>query len=119
MMIDVNDFADLRAEVSKLCAAFPGECWRALDREAAYPAAFVNALTSAGYLAALIPEECGGSGLPFSAAAGHPRIGAACGMQWRLQTPGFDRSADRRLRAKRSAKMAIHAGAEAVYGLLE
>jgi acyl-CoA dehydrogenase len=68
-MIDVNDFADLRAQVSKLCLAFPGEYWRALDREAAYPAAFVNALSEAGYLAALIPEEYGGSGLPLSAAA--------------------------------------------------
>ena len=52
-----------------LCAKFPGEYWRALDRERAYPTAFVNALTEAGYLAALIPEEFGGSGLPISAAA--------------------------------------------------
>ena len=52
-----------------LCARFPGEYWRALDRDRAYPTAFVNALTEAGYLAALIPEEYGGSGLTVSAAA--------------------------------------------------
>ena len=69
MTIDVNDFAEIREEVRKLCAAFPGEYWRGLDREAAYPADFVNALSDAGYLAALIPEEYGGSGLPLSAAA--------------------------------------------------
>jgi acyl-CoA dehydrogenase len=55
--------------VRKLCAQFPGEYWRRLDREAAYPAAFVKAVTAAGYLAALIPEAYGGSGLPLSAAA--------------------------------------------------
>ena len=42
---------EIREEVAKLCAGFPGEYWRALDRERAYPAAFVGALTSAGYLA--------------------------------------------------------------------
>lgn len=61
--------ADIRAAVRALCAAFPGEYWRRLDRERAYPSAFVRALTEAGYLAALIPEEYGGSGLPLSAAA--------------------------------------------------
>ena len=51
-----------------LCAKFPGEYWRALDRERAYPAEFVAALTEAGFLAALIPEEYGGSGLTISSA---------------------------------------------------
>jgi acyl-CoA dehydrogenase len=69
MTIDVNDFAEIREEVRKLCAAFPGEYWRKLDREAAYPADFVKALGEGGYLAALIPEEYGGSGLPLSGAA--------------------------------------------------
>src|ERR1700750_417163 len=69
MTIDVNDFADIREEVRKLCAAFPGEYWRKLDRDSAYSAEFVKALGDAGYLAALIPEEYGGSGLPLSAAA--------------------------------------------------
>ncbi|GAB4181850.1 MAG: acyl-CoA dehydrogenase family protein [Thalassobaculales bacterium] len=62
-------FAAIRQEVRKLCARFPGDYWRALDREAAYPAEFVAALAQAGYLAALIPEEFGGSGLPLEAAA--------------------------------------------------
>jgi acyl-CoA dehydrogenase len=69
MTIDVHDFEDIREEVRKLCAAFPGEYWRKLDREAAYPGDFVKALGEAGYLAALIPEEYGGSGLPLSGAA--------------------------------------------------
>jgi acyl-CoA dehydrogenase len=64
-----HDYADIRAEVRKLCAEFPGEYWREHDRERSYPAEFVQALSAAGYLAALIPEEYGGSGLPISAAA--------------------------------------------------
>jgi alkylation response protein AidB-like acyl-CoA dehydrogenase len=64
-----DDYADIRASVRALCARFPGEYWRALDRERAYPTQFVAALTEAGYLAALIPEEFGGSGLTVSAAA--------------------------------------------------
>ena len=61
-------FEDIRAAVHDLCARFPGEYWRELDRERGYPLAFVDALTQAGFLAALIPEEFGGSGLPMSAA---------------------------------------------------
>jgi alkylation response protein AidB-like acyl-CoA dehydrogenase len=64
-----DEFADVRAGVRALCAKFPGEYWRALDRERAYPTEFVAALTKAGYLAALIPEEYGGSGLNLGAAA--------------------------------------------------
>ena len=64
-----DEFADIRESVRALCAKFPGDYWRALDRERAYPTAFVAALTEAGYLAALIPEEFGGSGLSISAAA--------------------------------------------------
>ncbi len=60
---------EIREEVRKLCAGFPGEYWRALDDETAYPTDFVQALSDAGYLAALIPEQYGGSGLPLSAAA--------------------------------------------------
>jgi alkylation response protein AidB-like acyl-CoA dehydrogenase len=62
-------YPEIRAGVRALCANFPGEYWRELDRERAYPTEFVRALTDAGYLAALIPEEYGGSGLPISAAA--------------------------------------------------
>jgi acyl-CoA dehydrogenase len=61
--------AAIRAEVRKLCAGFPGSYWRKLDRESAYPAEFVRALGDAGYLAVLIPEAYGGSGLELSAAA--------------------------------------------------
>jgi acyl-CoA dehydrogenase len=64
-----NDYPEIRSEVAKLCAAFPGAYWREMDRNRAYPTDFVHALTQAGYLAALIPEEYGGSGLPLSAAA--------------------------------------------------
>lgn len=64
-----TDHADIREGVAKLCAQFPAEYWRELDRAAAYPSDFVKALSDAGYLAALIPEEFGGSGLPLSAAA--------------------------------------------------
>jgi len=64
-----ENHADIREGVRALCAKFPGEYWRALDRERAYPTEFVAALTEAGYLAALIPEEYGGSGLGLSAAA--------------------------------------------------
>src|ERR1700752_1182705 len=64
-----EDLAQIRESVRALCAKFPGEYWRALDRERAYPGAFVAALTQAGFLAALIPEEYGGSGLTMSAAA--------------------------------------------------
>ena len=62
-------YDDIRDAVGKLCAQFPESYWRALDREMAYPAAFVQALTEAGWLGALIPENFGGSGLPLSAAA--------------------------------------------------
>jgi alkylation response protein AidB-like acyl-CoA dehydrogenase len=55
--------------VRALCADFPGEYWRKVDRERAYPTEFVDALTTAGFLAALIPEEYGGSGLTMTAAA--------------------------------------------------
>ena len=60
---------EIREAVQKLCANFSGEYWRKLDRDMAYPQAFVDALTEAGWLSALIPEEHGGAGLPLSAAA--------------------------------------------------
>ena len=68
-MTEVADLAPIREAVRALCADFPGAYWRALDRERAYPTEFVAALTKAGFLAALIPEQYGGSGLPMSAAA--------------------------------------------------
>jgi len=63
------DHQDIREAVRKLCEHFPGEYWRKMDTERAYPSAFVKALTDAGYLATLIPEEYGGAGLTLSAAA--------------------------------------------------
>ena len=60
---------EIREAVGKLCEQFPGAYWRKLDRDMAYPQAFVEALTQAGWLSALIPEEHGGAGLPLSAAA--------------------------------------------------
>jgi len=64
-----NDYADIRDAVNKICADFPGEYWRKLDAESAYPEEFVNALTESGFLSALIPEQYGGVGLPLRAAA--------------------------------------------------
>ncbi len=58
---------EIREAVRRLCARFPGEYWRELDRAREYPERFVKALTEAGYLAVLIPEDYGGSGLPLSA----------------------------------------------------
>ena len=65
----MQDYSDIREEVAKLCAQFPGPYWQAKDKVRAYPSEFVAALGEAGYLAALIPEEYGGAGLPLSAAA--------------------------------------------------
>ncbi len=65
----MQDFTPIREEVAKLCQQFPGDYWRAKDKDRAYPTEFVTALGDAGYLAALIPEEFGGAGLPLSGAA--------------------------------------------------
>jgi len=58
-----SDNSSLRDSVRSLCAEFPNEYWRELDRTRSYPEDFVNALTKAGYLAALVPAEYGGMGL--------------------------------------------------------
>jgi alkylation response protein AidB-like acyl-CoA dehydrogenase len=55
----------LRAGVLEICKRYPGEYWRDLDARREYPEKFVNELTQAGYLAALIPQEYGGAGLPI------------------------------------------------------
>ena len=65
----MRDWPEIRDAVARLCERFPGEYWRALDRERTYPTEFVQALTDAGYLSILVPEEYDGSGLPVSAAA--------------------------------------------------
>jgi len=59
---------EIRDAVRRLCADFPGEYWRRLDAERAYPTEFVRALTDAGFLSVLIPEAYGGSGLGLEAA---------------------------------------------------
>ena len=64
-----EDYPEVRESVRRICADYPGEYWRRLEDERAYPDEFVAALTEAGYLAALIPEEYGGSGMPLRAAA--------------------------------------------------
>ena len=62
-------YPEIRDSVARLCADFPGDYWRALDRTMTYPDAFVDALTRAGFLSVLIPERYGGAGLPLSGAA--------------------------------------------------
>ena len=64
-----NDYPELREGIQRICAKYPGEYWRGLEEREAYPTAFIKELTEAGYLAALIPEEYGGTGLPLRAAA--------------------------------------------------
>lgn len=64
-----TDYEELRDAVARLCAQYQGAYWRALDRDMAYPTEFVEALTEAGWLSILIPENYGGAGLPLSAAA--------------------------------------------------
>ncbi|MCH9671579.1 MAG: acyl-CoA/acyl-ACP dehydrogenase [Gammaproteobacteria bacterium] len=66
---DTPEIQQIRESVRALCADFPGEYWRELDRERAYPTKFVQALTKAGFLGALIPEQYGGSGLGIAASA--------------------------------------------------
>ena len=63
------EIQQIRESVRALCARFPGDYWRQLDEARGYPTEFVQALTEAGYLAALVPEEYGGSGLGLTAAA--------------------------------------------------
>jgi len=60
-------WGEIREGVRRICDAFPNAYWVKLDHESAYPTEFVDALTKAGYLGALIPEEHGGAGLPLSA----------------------------------------------------
>ena len=67
-MSNAETFPEIREAVRRLCAGFPGEYWREKDRERAYPAEFVRALTESGFLSVLIPEAYGGSGLGLGAA---------------------------------------------------
>ena len=69
MMTIGEDDPELRESVRKLCEKYPGSYWSKLEDEQAYPTEFINELTEAGFLGALIPEEYGGSGLSLRAAA--------------------------------------------------
>jgi acyl-CoA dehydrogenase len=69
MVVLGEDYPEIRAGVRKICERFPGAYWRGLDERQEYPDAFVEGLTEAGYLAALVPESYGGAGLPLRAAS--------------------------------------------------
>ncbi|MGE3298682.1 MAG: acyl-CoA dehydrogenase family protein [Porticoccaceae bacterium] len=79
-----ENYPEIREAVAKLCSQFPGEYWRALDDTHTYPTAFVRALTEAGFLSVLIPEEYGGAGLP---------IEAGCAVLEEIQRSGCNGSA--------------------------
>src|SRR5215468_3896258 len=64
-----DSYQDIREAVRDLCNQFPAEYFRKVDEERGYPEAFVDALTRAGWLAALIPQEYGGSGLGLAEAS--------------------------------------------------
>lgn len=69
MKSTINNYAEIREAVRALCAEFPAEYHRQIDEARGYPEAFVDALTQAGWLAAMIPEEYGGSGLGLTEAS--------------------------------------------------
>lgn len=79
-----ENYPEIREAVAKLCSQFPGEYWRALDDTHTYPTEFVRALTEAGFLSVLIPEEYGGAGLP---------IEAGCAVLEEIQRSGCNGSA--------------------------
>src|SRR3712207_7492809 len=85
---------ELRRGVREVCSRFPNEYWRELDAERRYPEEFVGAMTEAGYLAALIPEEYGGMGLDLSGACAileeGNRSGANAGPAHRLEEHKFE-----------------------------
>ena len=66
---DMSDFSEIRNSVQRVCGNFSGNYWRTLEDTDSYPSSFVTAMTEAGFLAALIPEQYGGSGLPLRAAS--------------------------------------------------
>jgi acyl-CoA dehydrogenase len=68
-MTHTDDYQEIRDAIRALCAEFPDEYHRRVDEERAYPQAFVEALTRAGWLAALIPQEYGGAGLGLAEAS--------------------------------------------------
>lgn len=81
---EAGDFQDIREAVRRVCANFPGEYWRKLDRQRTYPKEFVQALTDHGFLSVLIPAEYGGSGLG---------LGAACAILEEIHRSGCNGAA--------------------------
>lgn len=69
MKSTINNYPEIREAVRALCAEFPDEYHRKIDEERGYPEKFVDALTEAGWMAAMIPEEYGGSGLGLTEAS--------------------------------------------------
>ena len=69
MKSTINNYQEIREAVRALCAEFPAEYHRQIDEERGYPEKFVDALTKAGWMAAMIPEEYGGSGLGLTEAS--------------------------------------------------
>jgi alkylation response protein AidB-like acyl-CoA dehydrogenase len=91
--VDPDTLEQIHGAVRELCLRFPGEYWRKLDRERAYPTEFVTAMTEAGYLGVLIPEEFGGSGLGLTVAAAileevHASGGNAAALHAQMYTMG-------------------------------
>jgi acyl-CoA dehydrogenase len=78
MQID-DDYSEIRESVRRVCSGFPDPYWREKDEAESYPTEFIDALTKAGFLAALIPEKYGGAGLPLRAAAAIMEEICACG----------------------------------------
>jgi len=78
-MSDDRTHPEIRDAVARLCADFPGEYWRAKDKNKEYPSEFVEALTEGGYLSVLIPEEFGGAGMD---------LGSACAVLEEIQFSG-------------------------------
>lgn len=83
-MLQEPSHSDIRHAVRRLCARFPGDYWRRLDRDRIYPTEFVQALTEAGYLSVLIPEAYGGAGLG---------LGAACAVLEEIHRSGANGAA--------------------------
>ena len=83
-MMSADAYPDIRQGVARLCEQFPGAYWRDKDEQRAYPAEFVRALTEAGYLSVMIPEQYGGAGLP---------LGAACAILEQIHASGCNGAA--------------------------
>src|SRR5579871_1002854 len=71
-----EDYPELRQSIRKICEKYPGEYWRKLEAEQAYPTEFIAELTAGGFLASLIPEEYGGAVPPRSFSKRSTRAGA-------------------------------------------